>query len=51
MNPITDYQLAHEADEREINRVFAECPWLVNLHVNGAIITRSEWEKKRKEKK
>lgn len=51
MNPITDYQLAHEADEREVDKTFKDNPWMLNLHVNGTIINREQWEKKRKGKK
>lgn len=49
-NPLTDFKLAHDADEKEISATFRELPWLVNLHANGQRITRAEWRKQLAEK-
>lgn len=44
-NPLTDFQLAHEADEHEISNTFRQLPWCKRLVLmNNKIVTRMEWQ-------
>lgn len=42
-NPLTDFSLAHHAEQNEIDATFRENPWCKRLDVNGTQITRSDW--------
>jgi hypothetical protein len=49
-NPLTDYSLAFDAEQRDIDAAFRSNPWCKNLHANGQVITREQWRKEAQER-